>query len=239
MTGQRSDLARALLFLSAMAHLTARACAAILLVAGLFVPSAAAASGEQAVEFEGFASGWRSEPLQLSDPSRLDLVGLRVPMNGTAVLGGAGAEWDFRPHGLVLHMGILRWRHALGGGGDQPAVANETTYSVSPRSLDVLEVGLPLPLLAGIGFQSGGDDSRFELGLSWGWAWAWGSARVTDSASNTEQQLSATASSPFVRADLRACTRVAHDHWGCLTLTPDLYEFGWLPGASVGAMVDL
>jgi hypothetical protein len=222
-----------------MALFTVRACAAIVLAAGLLIPATAAASGEHALEFEGFASGWRSEPLQLSDPSRLDLVGLKVPVNGMAMLGGVGGEWDYRSHGVVLHMAILRWRHGLTGGGSESAVANETNYSVSPGSLDVLEVGLPLPLLSGLALQSDGADSRFEFGLSWGWAWAWGSGRVTDPVSNAVQQLSASASSPFVRMDMRACTVVAHDHWGCITLTPDIYEFGWLPGASVGLMVDL
>lgn len=222
-----------------MAFSSGRACAAIVVVAGLLVPTTASASNEgQSIDFEGFGTAWRAAPLTLTDPSRPDLVGLKLPSDGGAMLAGMGAEWDYRSRTVVFHMASLRWRHGITA-SDGTAVANETTYDVHPVSLDVVEVGLPLPLLAGVSFQSISDGWKIEVGASWGWAWLWGSARVADPLANAQQQLSASASSPFFRGDLRACTRVGGEHWGCLTLTPDIYEFGWLPGASAGLMVDL
>jgi hypothetical protein len=189
---------------------------------------------------EAFATEWSTMPLPVRDSARPDLMGLDVPTGSPVALGGVGVDWGFRVGPLIGSIASLRWRHGVwSSSAFGTGIADETPYALRPMSLDVVEIGLPGPL-AGIGVRFGESAlTSFTLRADYGLALGYGSAEVAQEPSRTGAQLSASAVSAYARIEADACTPLGGRKLACLTVEPDVYEFRWFPGGSVGFKAEL
>jgi hypothetical protein len=143
-------------------------------------------------------------------------------------------------------MDVLRVRLAWSGSrGAEAEPADGGQVSVARSEEIILELSSPL-LQYGAFYTSG--NLRLGADLEWGWAYLWSQAGTVDT-TGASATGSLTAGSPFVHLAASGCllSRPLNVKKGllrtgegiCVTVTPTLYEWGWLSGVSVGFRVDL
>jgi hypothetical protein len=231
---------------------------ALVTMALALTPSVGMAEGpEILVPLEASATYWTAPPpLSLNgDGVSRRLVGLPLPSSPTffgASLGLRALLHDSPDPDRVFTGAYENFLHARVSwsmsGGPVSEGAGGATVTVSPEPEVLFELGAPC-LTGGAFFSSGRLMGR--VGIDWGWAYLWSHGSVTgESVAQSISGGAAVTGSPFARVPLAACLlgrrfvsekkemlRAGEDV--CLTFTPNLYEWGWFNGGSIGLEVDL
>jgi hypothetical protein len=203
---------------------------------------------------EAFASRWAAPTLALNgDDASRRIVGLSVPSAATLFGVGAGV-------GLLFH-DTVNEGSSLVFGGTQNLLHGRFAWSASSSPVRERADGLGVtmtrdpenlfelsaPALTG-GFFLAYGHVMARANVDWGWAYLWTKGTAVQSSGATFGG-SADSGSFFIHASLAACLlarsfdvkkalfREGEDL--CLTLTPHIFEWGWLSGWSAGIRVDL
>jgi hypothetical protein len=176
------------------------------------------------------------------------IVGL--PVTGDGRMYGVSAAIHMGAHDAVdlqtLSLGFdaidFTVRYARSGGaGPTNEGANGGVVSVTRGAQNLLE----LSGLACGGIYLAYQHFMFRANVDWGVAYLWSQASARSPDGTTASGLVNGGSSLFVHVPVAACLLLQpYDgknglEGGCLTVTPNVYEFGPFTGLSVGLRVDL
>lgn len=210
----------------------------------LAAQDAAARDKQWFLGVEGYTGWLREAPTMAlhSDSAPRDVVGLTVPPTSGMGFAGAGADVGIGDDKIVLRLLHLRFAQGFTfyniagmteGTGIDLATSSTSMFEVSVFPFDL--IGLRTKV---------GNGFRFEAIPDVGFGYAWGSVHVTGAPSGPATYTFDNAY-VYVRAELNGCGSLGEGRWMCLSIQPNLAQFGSafpasaFNGGSIGLRVEL